>query len=135
MTLVVWIFALVTAVVHILAFVWETLLFQRPSVHRGVFAIPTADVPPVRLWAFNVGFYNLFIAGGLIAGVIVWMNGNESVGRALVIYLCLFAFLAGIAIFASDRLALSRPRGTGVGGALGQGVSPLIALTAAALTS
>lgn len=135
MTVVVWIFALVTAVVHILAFVWETLLFQRPGVHRGVFAIPTADVPSVRLWAFNVGFYNLFIAGGLIAGVIVWMRGNESVGRALVIYLCLFALLAGIALFASDRLALSRPRGTGVGGALFQGVPPLIALTAAALTS
>jgi putative membrane protein len=59
-TVVVWIFALLAAAVHILAFVWETLLFQRPAVHQGVFAIPTADVPPVRLWAFNVGFYNLF---------------------------------------------------------------------------
>ncbi|HMI34417.1 MAG TPA: DUF1304 family protein [Propionibacteriaceae bacterium] len=92
------------------------LLFQRPGVHQGVFAIPSVDVPPVRLWAFNIGFYNLFIAGGLIAGVIIWINGNESVGRAYVIYLCLFAFLAGIALFASDRLALSRPRGTGVAG-------------------
>jgi putative membrane protein len=129
-TVVVCIFALVTAVVHLLAFVWETLLFQRPDVHQGVFAVPSADVPPVRLWAFNIGFYNLFIAGGLIAGVIIWINGNESVGRAYVIYLCLFAFLAGIALFASDRLALSRPRGTGIGGALVQGVPPLIALVA-----
>jgi putative membrane protein len=130
MTVVVWIFALVTAVVHILAFVWETLLFQRPGVHRGVFAIPTADVPPVRLWAFNVGFYNMFIACGLVGGVIVWMNGNEAVGRALVIYLCLFAFLAGTALLASDRLAMSRPRGKGLGGALAQAVPPLIALVA-----
>jgi putative membrane protein len=99
-------------------------------VHQGVFAIPSVDVPPVRLWAFNIGFYNLFIAGGLIAGVIIWINGNESVGRAYVIYLCLFAFLAGIALFASDQLALSRPRGTGVGGALVQGVPPLITLVA-----
>jgi putative membrane protein len=130
MKVVVWIFALVTAVVHILAFVWETLLFQRPGVHRGVFAIPTADVPPVRLWAFNVGFYNMFIACGLVGGVIVWMNGNEAVGRALVIYLCLFAFLAGTALLASDRLAMSRPRGKGLGGALAQAVPPLIALVA-----
>jgi putative membrane protein len=49
------------------------------------------------------------------------------------IYLCIFAFLAGIALFASDRLAMSRPRGKGVGGALAQGVPPLIALTAALL--
>jgi putative membrane protein len=127
---VVWIFALVAAVVHILAFVWETLLFQRPGVHQGVFAIPTVDVRPVRLWAFNVGFYNLFIAGGLITGVIIWIKGNESIGQALVIYLCLFAFLAGVALFASDRLALSRPRGTGVGGAISQAVPPLVALIA-----
>ncbi len=133
MTVIVLIFALMTAVVHLLAFAWETLLFQRPGVHEGVFAIPTADVPPVRLWAFNVGFYNLFIACGLVVGVLVWMNGNEAIGRALVIYLCIFAFLAGIALFASDRLAMSRPRGKGVGGALAQGVPPLIALTAALL--
>ena len=131
MTVVVWIFALLTALVHITAFAWETLLFQRPGVHQGVFAIPAADVPPVRLWAFNVGFYNLFIASGLVGGVIVWMNGNEAVGRALVIYLCLFAFLAGIALLVSDRLAMSRPRGKGVGGALAQAVPPLIALAAA----
>ena len=31
MTVVVWIFALVTAVVHLLAFAWETLVFQRPG--------------------------------------------------------------------------------------------------------
>ena len=49
------------------------------------------------------------------------------------IYLCIFAFLAGIALFASDRLAMSRPRGKGVGGALAQGVPPLMALTAALL--
>jgi putative membrane protein len=132
-TVVVWIFALVAAAVHLLAFAWETLLFRRPGVHDGVFAIPTADVPPVRLWAFNVGFYNLFIACGLVGGVIVWMNGNEAVARALIIYLCIFAFLAGIALFASDRLAMSRPRGKGVGGALAQGVPPLIALVAAVI--
>ncbi len=45
MTVVVWIFALVTAVVHITAFAWETLLFQRAGVHQGVFAIPADDVP------------------------------------------------------------------------------------------
>jgi putative membrane protein len=95
-TVVVWIFALLAAPVHISAFAMETLLFQRPGVHQGVFAIPTADVRPVRLWAVNVGFYNLFFACGLIVGVLAWMTGNETTGRALVIYLCLFTFLAGI---------------------------------------
>jgi len=102
-------------------------------VHQGVFAIPADDVRPVRLWAFNVGFYNLFIACGLVVGVLAWMAGNDAAGQALVIYLCLFTFLAGLVLFVSDRLALSRPEGTGVGGALAQGVPPLVALLAALL--
>lgn len=59
MTGVAWIFALIGAAVHLLAFAWEVLLFDRPGVHRGIFAIPTTDVPAVRLWSINVGFYNL----------------------------------------------------------------------------
>jgi putative membrane protein len=134
MTVLAWIATLVTATVHILVFVGESLLFQHPRVHQGVFSVPTAEVQPVRLWAFNVGFYNLFLACGMIAGVITWAAGNEAVGRALVLYTCLFVFLAGIVLFVSDRMALSRPRGTGVGGAIGQSLPPLVALIALALS-
>ena len=48
MTVLAWIATLVTATVHILVFVGESLLFQHPRVHQGVFSVPTADVPPVR---------------------------------------------------------------------------------------
>jgi putative membrane protein len=132
MTGVAWTFALLAAAVHVLAFAWETLLFRRPGVHQGVFSIPTSDVPAVMLWAFNVGFYNLFLAGGAVAGVIAWAAGDEAVGKALVVYTCLFMVLGSIALFASDRMALSRPRGTGVGGALAEGLPPLVALVAVA---
>ena len=131
MTVVVWVFALVAAAVHVLAFTWEVVLFERPGVHQGVFRIPTSDVPPVRLWSFNVGFYNLFLAAGITTGVILWINGQETVGRPLVIYVCLFMVLAGIVLYISDRLALSRPRGSGIGGAISQSTPPLIALLAA----
>jgi len=133
MTIVVWIFALVTAVVHLLAFCWEVPLLSRPGVHEGIFGIPATDLPAIRLWAVGVGFYNLFISCGLIAGVIAWIAGYEITGRTLVIYLCLFAFLSGVVLLIADRLALGRPRGNGVGGALSQGVPPLIALTGALL--
>ena len=103
MTVVVWVFALLTAAIHILVFCWESLLFHRPGIHQGVFATPTTDVPTVRLWSFNVGFYNLFIGLGLMAGVILWTTGNQTAGRTLVIYLCLFTFLAGIVLFVSVR--------------------------------
>jgi putative membrane protein len=133
-TLVIWIFALLAAVVHVLAFSWEAILFERPGVHHGVFRIPTADVPPVRLWSFNVGFYDLFLALGMITGVIAWIAGYDTIGRILVTSICLFMFLAGIVLFISDRLALGRPRGSGVGGALSQSLPPLIALVAIAVS-
>ncbi len=133
MTLVVWTFALLGAMLHVVVFIWEALLFQRPGVHRGSFFVPTADVPAVRLWAFGVGFYNLFLASGAVAGVIAWGAGDEAVGRTLVIYVCLVWFLSGIVLFIADRLELGRPRGKGLGGALAQSAPPLVALIAAVL--
>lgn len=132
MTVVVWVFALAAAILHILVFSWEALLFERPGVHQRIFSVPRADVPAIRLWAFGVGFYNLFLGCGTIAGVIAWSIGSETIGRTLVIYTCWFMFLSGIVLFIADRMALGRPRGSGVGGALGQGIPPLIALIAAA---
>lgn len=133
MTVVVWVFALIAAALHILVFVWEALAIERPAVHEGIFGVATADVPAIRLWAFGVGFYNLFLACGTITGVIAWGAGYESVGRALVVYTCLFMFLSGLVLLIADRMALGRPRGKGIGGALGQSIPPLIALIAAAV--
>lgn len=133
MTWLVWLFASIAAVLHIVVFVWEAVLFRRPGVHQRIFATPSRDVPAVALWAFGVGFYNLFLAGGALAGVIAWATGNDIVGQALVMYTCLFMFLSGIVLFVADRMALGRPRGTGVSGAVAQGVPPLVALIAAAV--
>jgi putative membrane protein len=133
MTLVAWIFALLGAAIYILAFVWEALLFECPGVHQGIFSVPTADVPAVRLWAFGIGFYNLFLASGAVAGVIAWSASYEAVGRTLVIYTCLFMFLSGLVLLIADRLELSRARGKGLGGALAAGAPPLVALIAAVL--
>lgn len=130
MTWLIWIAALLAAVVHLLAFVWESILFHRVSVHQGVFGIDTSDVEPIKLWAFCVGFYNLFLGSGAIAGVIAWAAGQVEVGQALIIYIGSFMFLSGIVLFISDRLALSRPRGKGVSGSIAQSLPPLIALAA-----
>lgn len=133
MTVVVWVFAILAGILHIVVFAWEALLFERPGVHQKIFQVPRADVPAIRLWAFGVGFYNLFLGCGAITGVIAWMSGNETIGRTLVIYVCLFMFLSGVVLVIADRMAMGRPRGAGISGALGQGVPPLIALIAAAV--
>ena len=85
------------------------------------------------MWAFGVGFYNLFLGCGLIAGVIAWMSGNETVGGTLVIYICLFMVLSGIVLFIADRLGFGGSGGKSIVGAFGQSVPPLVALVAALL--
>jgi putative membrane protein len=126
------IFALLCALIHLVVFVWESILFHRPSVHRDIFKVATDDVPAVQLWSFNVGFYNLFLALGLIAGVVALQLGHEATGRALVINGCAFMVCAGIVLAVSDRLAMSRPRGSGIGGAVAQSLPALVALVAVA---
>ena len=54
-----WIFALLAAAIHIVVFIRAAILIERPSVHEGVFGLPY--VPAVQVWAFGVGFYNLFL--------------------------------------------------------------------------
>jgi hypothetical protein len=56
--------------------------------------------------------------------VIAWSAGDEAVGRALVIYVCLFWFLSGIVLFIADRLELSR---AGEGYRRGAGPEPATA--------
>jgi putative membrane protein len=130
-TVVVWIFALLAATLHIVVFACEAFLIERPSVHDGVFGLPY--VPAVRMWAFGVGFYNLFLGCGMVVGVIAWMGGNEIVGRTLVIYICLFMILSGIVLFIADRLGFGGEDGKSIGGAVGQSLPPLVALIAALL--
>lgn len=125
-----WIFALLAAALHILVFVWEALLITRPSVYAGIFKIAAGDVPAVRLWAFGVGFYNLFLGIGMIIGVVAWMTGRVATGQTLVIYLSAFMALSGLVLLIADRMALSRPRGTGVSGSIAQATPPAIALVA-----
>jgi putative membrane protein len=82
---------------------------------------------------FRFGFYNLFLGCGMVVGVIAWMSGNETVGSTLVTYICLFMVLSGVVLFIADRLGFGGERGKSIGGALGQSLPPLVALTAALL--
>jgi putative membrane protein len=95
-------------------------------VHR-LFGVRAGDVPTVRVWAFNQGFYNLFLAAGAIGGLIALHTGQVSVGRTLVLFTCASMFLAGVVLF------LSSPRNPKLGAVLGQAGPPLVVLLAASI--
>lgn len=137
MTVVVWAAALVSAAVFVLVFVWESVLFTRPGVHKGIFAVESDDVPVVRLWAFGVGFYNLFLGVGAAAGVALWATSDpgaaQTVGRTLVVFTCACMLGSGLVLLVADRLAMGRERGAGLPGVAASTLPPLVALVAVAL--
>lgn len=116
------IFAMIAVLFGVVAFVLESFLFHRPSVQTFLLGKPE-PAPGVRLWAFNQGFYNLFLAAGPATGLIAYHAGHESVGRALVIYGCAFMAGCGVVLWVSDR-RLWRSM-------IGQSGPPLVALVTA----
>lgn len=106
---------------HLTAFALESLLWMRPEVH-GRFGVKPADAEALRIIFFNQGFYNLFLALGCTAGVVL-VSRRPSAGRALVTMTCLSMAGAGLI------LAISAPEK--LGAACVQGVPPLLALVCA----
>ena len=74
--------AILAGLLHVWIFVMESVLFDRPSIHAR-FAVRSQDVPVVRPWAYNQGFYNLFLGIGALVGVIVAASGHHGVGLAI----------------------------------------------------
>lgn len=81
MLLAVQIAAALPGLLHVYIWVMESLRFDDPKVHRGVFRVASADVERVRSWAFNQGWYNLFLAIGALVGVAVCGSIKRSAGR------------------------------------------------------
>jgi putative membrane protein len=113
------VFAVIAALIHVYIFVLESVLFARPSA-RGTFGVTEEELPAVRPWAFNQGFYNLFLAIVAVAGVIVLHASSEPAGRALIAAACGSMLAAALVLLATNRRML---RAAAV-----QGLAPLIAL-------
>jgi putative membrane protein len=106
---------------HVVAFVLESFLFDRPQVQRFLLG-RTESAPGVRLWTFNQGFYNLFLAVGAFVGVALWLADRATVGQTLIVFCCGAMALAGLVLYISDR-RLWR-------GAISQSLPPAVAVIA-----
>jgi len=122
MPLVAQLAALLAAAIHVWFFVVESLLFGRPGV-AARFGLRTEEqIAAVRPMAFNQGFYNLFLAIGIAAGIAQIAAGAEVAGRAVVLFCCLCMVWAGIVLLVTSRRFLQA--------ALVQLLPPLVAIVA-----
>lgn len=86
------------ALLHVGFFVMESILFQKPGGHK-LFKMNENDHRAVKVWAFNQGFYNLFLALGtflglyfvmtkqvMLAGVLTGFCGLSMIGAGIVLW-------------------------------------------------
>jgi putative membrane protein len=118
-------FALVAAALHVLFFYAESVTFTRPATWRRFGLSTQEQAEIVRPMAFNQGFYNLFLALGIVAGLILVAAGQTDAGRAIVVFACACMVLAGVVLIATSRAMLRA--------ALLQAVPPLLAIVATIL--
>lgn len=106
---------LVAATLHFLFFMFESVLWSWSRV--AIFRIPQAEREgrSLRLFAYNMGFYNLFLCVGALAGLYLLPEGK-----------LLLSFACASMVCAGGVLFLSRP-GSLVG-PLTQSVPPAICL-------
>jgi putative membrane protein len=119
-----WLAAIVAGLVHVLIFCMESLLWTTPQV-RARFRQSPEQADATRLFAFNQGFYNLFLALGTLGGLALVLSGRSYLGWTLVYWNCLFMLGAAI-VLAASAPAMRR-------GAVIQGAAPLLFLVLAAV--
>ena len=117
------IFITLAVLFHVGFFALESLAFRNRRV-QAIFAVPAQSAEAIRPWAMNQGYYNVFLAAGPAAGLVLHHTGHDAGGSALAVYGCAFMAACGVVLIATDR-RLWR-------GAVLQSVPPIVALIALA---
>jgi putative membrane protein len=123
--------AILAALVHVYIFVIESLRFLTPSTMK-VFGIRSIeDARTMRPWAFNQGFYNLFLAVIAVIGAVASVAATDdttahAIGGTLVWTAVSCMFAAAVVLVSSDR--------SKVRAALVQGTFPLLTIVALLVT-
>lgn len=121
MSVVAQVFVVLAGVFHLAVFAMESLLFRKPSTYRRFLVKDETEAAVAAPWAFNQGFYNLFLALGALGGLIA--GGDK--GHAIALFSCACMAGAGLVLIASDRRMLRA--------AAAQAVPPIAALVLAAV--
>ena len=91
--------AVVAALIHVWFFLMESVWFMQPRVYER-FGLATAEQAAiVRSFAYNQGFYNLFLAVGAGIGLALAATGNPGAGAILVAFACGSMVAAGVVLF------------------------------------
>ncbi|WP_434168836.1 DUF1304 domain-containing protein [Clavibacter michiganensis] len=114
------IFVGLAALLHVFFFLLESVWFEKPFAWKRFGVADQKKALIIKPWAYNQGFYNLFLALGAGLGLILYFVGNAPAGLTLVLFTTACMVLASIIIASTGKKYLVP--------ALIQGVPPLLGL-------
>jgi putative membrane protein len=93
------------AVLHVVFFVFESLLWTRPEVYARFGIRSGEQAETIRPMAFNQGFYNLALALGLFVGIVMLGRDGSAgvVGKTLVLFATGCMVVAGVVLASTGR--------------------------------
>ncbi|AZZ42902.1 DUF1304 domain-containing protein [Acidipropionibacterium jensenii] len=112
------------ALIHVYIFYMESIAWTGAKA-RATFGTTVEEAEATKSLAFNQGFYNLFLAIAVVAGIVFLATGATAVGAALV--------FTGAGSMAAAALVLFASSPDKRGAALKQGVLPLLGVIALAI--
>ena len=104
--------AAIAGLIHVWIFLLESVWFSRPSVYGRFGLRSEQDARVVHGFAFNQGFYNLFLAVGVGLGLALMVRGGGAAGadpglfaggKAIAMFACASMAAAGAVLIATDR--------------------------------
>lgn len=101
MTITFIMFSLFSALLHVFFFKLESIDFMKAKVLKR-FGLNQTQGAIVKIWAFNQGFYNLFLALGLFYSIYVYQYGDASLGLFLARFVLLTITGAGLVLLFSS---------------------------------
>ncbi len=113
------IFAVLASALHVLIFYMESIAWEGPLA-RKTFGGTPEEARAHAFYAFNQGFYNLFLALQAIIGVVLVALGHTAIGAALM--------LAGTGAMLAAAIVLALASAPHRSAAAKQGTFPLLAV-------
>lgn len=126
MTLSTKLMVILAGLLHVAIFAMESIFFMHESIYSRFLITSTDQAQVVSLFAYNQGWYNLFLAIAALSGAIFTNTLPKNVGASLSIYACLSMLGAAIVLVLSSPELLRA--------AVIQGIFPLLALVIFAMS-
>ena len=112
------VFVAIAAIIHKYIFFMESITWTKPATWKRFGLRSQEEADTVRPMAYNQGFYNLFLALGIIVGIILILVGQVDVGRAVALFGAL-SMVAAATVLVTSNPKLARAAAL-------QGTAPLL---------